>query len=303
MFDILFLGTGASVPSRDKSLPSVAVRCGSEITLFDCGEGTQRQLMISSFSFMKVSQIFITHMHGDHTLGLPGLLQTMGMSGKRSNMLVCGPKGIRDSLTKMLEACEGELEFPIEIREISDGDVVEFKGYSVTAFETQHGTPSLGFLFKEDDRPGRFNKTKAASLGLEPGPDFTRLQNGETVKGVAPDMVIGKSRKGCSLVYTGDTVPCDNIRKAAKNVDVLIHESTYIEKESKLAAEHNHSTAKQAAETAAECGVRKLFLIHVSNRYGDTGPVLNEAKAVFEESVLPSDFEMYTVLHGEIRSA
>ena len=301
MFEILFLGTGASVPSRDRSLPCIAVRQGRSISLFDCGEGSQRQLMISPFSFMKVDRIFITHLHGDHILGLPGLLQTMGMSGRKNPVSVYGPKGLEKALTGMLEACEGELEYDLEINELEGGESFDFSAFSVTVFRTEHNTPSVGFLYREHDRPGTFNKDKAEKLGLIPGEDFSRLQAGETVKGVRPEQVIGPVRGGCSMVYTGDTVPCEEVVTASKDVDVLIHEATYIEEDAGLAKEHSHSTAKNAADIAARCNVRTLALIHISNRYGDTESSLAEAKTVFENTVAPADFQMLTVMNGGIK--
>ena len=300
MFDILFLGTGASVPSRDKSLPCVAVRQGRSITLFDCGEGSQRQLMISPFSFMKIDRILISHMHGDHILGLPGLLQTMGMSGRKKPVSIYGPVGLGKALNCMLDACEGELEFDISINELEGGESFAFDGFSITSFRTVHNTPSVGFLYREDDRPGAFDREKAEKLGLEQS-DYSRLQAGETVKGVRPEQVIGPSRKGCSMVYTGDTVPCDAIKEASAGADVLIHEATYIDEDSKLAEEHFHSTAKAAAEAASECKVRVLALIHISNRYGDNEAALTEARRYFAETIAPSDFQMVTVTNSEIR--
>ncbi len=301
MFEILFLGTGASVPSRDKSLPCMAVKQGRSISLFDCGEGSQRQLMISPFSFMKIDRIFITHMHGDHILGLPGLLQTMGMSGRKNSVSVYGPKGIRKALMLMMDACEGELEYDLEINELEGGESFDFSAFSVTSFRTEHNTPSVGYLYREHDRPGTFNREKAEKLGLIPGEEFSRLQAGEIVKGVRPEQVIGPSRNGCSMVYTGDTVPCGEVEKASENVDVLIHEATYTEEDSGLAKEHFHSTAKAAADVAVKCGVRMLVLIHVSNRYGDTEQSLAEAKTVFENTIAPADFQMLTVTNGSIR--
>ena len=303
MFEILFLGTGASVPSRDRSLPCVAVRQGRSISLFDCGEGSQRQLMISPFSFMKIDRIFITHLHGDHILGLPGLLQTMGMSGRKDPVSVYGPTGLLKALKSMLDACEGELEYELRIEEVEGDEEFSFDSFDVTVFRTVHNTPSVGYVYREHDRPGIFNKEKAEKLGLTPGEDFSRLQAGETVNGVTPDQVIGPRRPGCSLVYTGDTVPCRDIEEASKDVDVLIHEATYTEEDSGLAKEHFHSTAKAAAETASKCNVRMLALIHISNRYGDTESSLAEAKEVFGNTVAPADFQMLTVTNGSIRSA
>ena len=303
MFEILFLGTGASVPSRDRSLPCVAVRQGRSISLFDCGEGSQRQLMISPFSFMKIDRIFITHLHGDHILGLPGLLQTMGMSGRRDPVSVYGPTGLLKALKSMLDACEGELEYELRIEEVEGDEEFSFDSFDVTVFRTVHNTPSVGYVYREHERPGIFNKEKAEKLGLIPGEDFSRLQAGETVKGVTPDQVIGPERPGCSLVYTGDTVPCKDILNASKDVDILIHEATYTEEDSGLAKEHFHSTAKAAAETASKCNVRMLALIHISNRYGDSEASLAEAKSVFGNTIAPEDFQMLTVTNGSIKSA
>ena len=303
MFEILFLGTGASVPSKDRSLPCVAVRQGRSISLFDCGEGSQRQLMISPFSFMKIDRIFITHLHGDHILGLPGLLQTMGMSGRRDPVSVYGPTGLLKALKSMLDACEGELEYELRIEEVEGDEEFSFDSFDVTVFRTVHNTPSVGYVYSEHERPGIFNKEKAERLGLIPGEDFSRLQAGEIVKGVSPDQVIGPKRPGCSLVYTGDTVPCSEILNASKDVDVLIHEATYIEEDSGLAKEHFHSTAKAAAETASKCNVRMLALIHISNRYGDCEASLAEAKSVFGNTIAPDDFQMLTVTNGSVRLA
>lgn len=302
MLELIFLGTGASIPSRDKSLSCVAVRHGNNITMFDCGEGSQRQMMISSLSFMKVNQIFITHLHGDHVLGLPGLLQTMGMSGRKNPLLVCGPKGIKKALTAILDACEGGIEYALEIRELKSKEKIEFKGFSVTSFKTEHVVNSLGYILKEDDSPGKFDKSKALGLGLKPGPDFTRLQSGETINGVRPEQIIGKSRPGCSVAYTGDTMPCSSVSRAVKGVDVLIHESTFSKKESKLALEHMHSTAEQAAITAKESGAKALLLVHISNRYDDIAVIENEAKEIFNDSTAVKDMQMFHVTNGSIRS-
>jgi len=301
MLELLFLGTGASIPSRDKSLPCVAVRHGSNVTMFDCGEGSQRQMMVSSMSFMKINQIFITHLHGDHILGLPGLLQTMGMSGRKDHLLVCGPKGTKKALTKVLDACEGNIEYALEIRELKGGEKIEFKGFSVFSFKTEHVVNSLGYVLKEDDTGGRFDKSKALELGIQPGPDFTRLQNGETINGVRPEQVIGRSKPGCSVAYTGDTIPCRTVSKAVKNVDVLIHEATFSKKEEKLALEHMHSTAGQAAFTAKEANVKTLMLIHISNRYDDITVIENEAKETFANTIAVRDMQMFRVTSGGIR--
>ncbi|MDR0309622.1 MAG: ribonuclease Z [Candidatus Methanoplasma sp.] len=302
MLEILFLGTGASIPSRDRAMPCVAVRHGTDIVLFDCGEGTQRQMMISPFSFMKVKGIFITHMHGDHFLGLPGLLQTMGLSGRKDKLIVCGPEGLSAGLNAVLSVCEGRTDYEIEISELAPGDTKDLGGFSVSAFRTDHNVPSLGYRLSEKDSRGRFDRKKAAALGLRPGPDFAKLQDGESVGDVTPDMVIGPPRPGCSVVYSGDTAPCRELSDAAEGADVLIHESTYSGKESALASEHKHSTSVQAAETAKRCGCRALFLVHVSNRYDDRRTIEEEAKTVFGASAVPDDLDMYMISKDRIRS-
>jgi ribonuclease Z len=301
MLEILFLGTGASIPSRDRAMPCVAVRSGTDIVLFDCGEGTQRQMMVSPFSFMKVKGIFITHMHGDHFLGLPGLLQTMGLSGRKDDLIVCGPKGIGEALDAIFSVCKGNIEYRINIEEKKKNKVVEFDGFRISAFSTDHTEASFGYKLSENNMRGKFDKEKALNLGLRQGPDFSRLQNGETVNGITPEMVMGSSRPGCTLVYSGDTSPCKELSDAAEGVDVLIHESTFSGKESRLALEHKHSTSIQAAETASDCGCRTLFLIHISNRYSDKNVIEEEAKAVFERTIVPEDMEMYKVSNRGVR--
>ncbi|MDR1405112.1 MAG: ribonuclease Z [Candidatus Methanoplasma sp.] len=302
MLDILFLGTGASIPSRDRGMPAVAVRCGTETVLFDCGEGTQRQMMVSPFSFMKIKGIFITHMHGDHFLGLPGLIQTMGLSGRKEKLFVCGPEGLSDAVNTFLSICEGEIGYDLETIDMVSGDRLAFGGFSVTAFRTEHTVPSLGYKFTENESRGRFDRKKAAALGIRPGPDFSRLHSGEPIGDVTPDMVIGPPRSGCSVVYSGDTVPCRELSSAAMGADVLIHESTFSGKESELAETHRHSTAVQAAETARDCGCRVLFMVHTSNRYDIKDTLAEEAERIFADSLIPDDMTLYRVSKEDIRS-
>ncbi len=301
MFEILFAGTGASVPSRDRSLPCIAVKQGRSISLFDCGEGSQRQLMISKFSFMRVDRIFITHMHGDHILGLPGLLMTMGLSGRRDPVSLFGPEGIEFTVNSMLDACEGELEFELIIKEMVPGDTIGFGGFSVTAFKTEHNCPSVGYIYREDDRPGAFNKEKAERLGLKRGPDFAAIQRGETVRGITPDMIIGSTRPGLSMAYPGDTLLCDSVREAVKGVDVLIHEGTYLDADSELAEAHFHSTVKGVAEMAVKEKIRNLMIVHISNRYGDGSEAETEAKTIFERTFVPKDQDIYEITKNGVR--
>ena len=255
MLELLFLGTGASVPSRDRATSCIAVRSGSDITLMDCGEGSQRQIMVSPFSFMKVRNILITHLHGDHVFGLPGLLQTMSLSGRKLPVTVYGPKGIADCVHAFMLATEGETVYPLEIVEVSGGESFESGDVIISVYPTEHNIPSVGYVVRERDRPGKLDRQRALELGIKDGPDMARLKNGETVNGVSPEQVVGEPVKGASISYTGDTVKCPSVVEASKDVTVLIHESTYMSAESELAAEHWHSTALQAAEVARECGV------------------------------------------------
>ena len=301
MLELTFLGTGAAVPSRDRAMSCVAVKHGPSVVLFDCAEGTQRQLMLSQLSFMKVSAIFVTHMHGDHMLGLPGLLQTMGFSGRDRPLTVCGPVGFARSYGMLLGACEGELEYPVEVLELSPGDSVRVPGATVTAFATQHGTASVGYVYREDPLPGRFDKARAVELGLKPGPDFAAIQRGESVRGVSPDQIVGPERPGLSVAYTGDTVRLDSIAEACSGVNVLIHESTYASEEGELAAKNLHSTCRDAAETAASAGAGCLILTHISNRYNETDGLLAQSRSVFPETYVAADMDRFEVSASGVR--
>jgi len=311
MTDVLFLGTGAGIPSRTRSLPCVAVRHGHDIILFDCGEGVQRQMIISPFSFMKVSAIFITHLHGDHILGLPGLLQTMGMSGRRDILTIGGPKGIKRSMKAMLSSCERtyaekvpsdplkELEFPLKVIEMTVSEI-KFQGYSVSSFPTDHSVGSVGFVFREDDLPGKFDAVKAKELGIRQR-EFSLLRKGVPVRDIVPDSVIGPPRPGCRIVYTGDTAPSPAVTEASEGADLLIHESTYSESESELARNYKHSTATDAARCAMDAGAGMLALVHISNRYDDPEILRSEASAIFADTIVPSDMTLISLSRKNIR--
>ena len=301
MLEITFLGTGAGVPSKDRAMSAVAVRQGSQVTLFDCAEGTQRQLMMSRLSFMKIDQIFISHLHGDHMLGLPGLIQTMGMSGRKNPLDVYGPKGIRDAVLGMLNACEGVYEYELRITELEPDQSLEFGTHHVTAFRTVHGVPSLGFRYLEKDSPGAFDKAKAISLGISPGPDFGRLQRGETVNGVRPEQVMEPVKKGLSVVYTGDTVSDESVVLGSMGADVIIHDSTYDGDEVDRAAKHMHSTCVQAAEVAKRASARYLLLTHFSHRYDDCNVLQDHAREVFENTFAVNDFDIFELTRSELR--
>ena len=286
--DVLFLGTAGSSPSPRRGLPATLVRRGGDRLLFDCGEGTQRQLM-RSVGLIELEELFITHFHADHVLGLPGMLKTFALRGRERALTVYGPPGLR-RVYALLEPVIGRLGFRVELLELAANDELEREGYRIAAFDVDHGGPGLGYALVEDPRPGQFDPERARSLGVTPGPDFGRLQSGEEVNGVRPDHVMGETRRGRKVVLTGDTAPCDMTRLVAWEADLLVHEATFMEEDAERAAETRHSTAAQAAELAAAAGVQMLALTHISPRYAG-GQVREEARAAFENVIVPRDFD------------
>jgi ribonuclease Z len=285
---VFFVGTAGSVPTARRGLPALLVRRGGDRILFDCGEGTQRQL-VSSVGLAELTEIFVTHVHADHWLGLPGLLKTFDLRGRERPLRLSGPRGLRELVTVMLGAA-GRVRFEIELVELQRGDVLERDGYKIAPVPVAHRGRAFGYVVFEDERPGEFDPDKAVSLGLTPGPDFGRVQRGETVDGVAPEQVLGPSRPGRKLVISGDTMPCETLQVAAHGADLLIHEATFAEEERERAAETGHSTAAEAATVARDADVGLLALTHISTRYS-AGLLRDEARAVFERTVLPRDFD------------
>jgi ribonuclease Z len=286
--DVLFLGTAGSSPSPRRGLPATLVRRGGDRLLFDCGEGTQRQLMRST-GLVELEELFVTHFHADHVLGLPGMLKTFALRQREREMVVYGPRGLR-RVYELLEPVIGRLSFRVRLEELAGNDELERDGYRIAAFDVDHGGPGLGYAVVEDPRPGQFDPERAAELGVRPGPDFGRLQHGQEVDGVRPEQVMGETRRGRKLVLTGDTAPCEMTRLVAWEADLLVHEATFLEEDAERAAETRHSTAAQAAELAAAAGVRMLALTHVSPRYSG-GQVREEASAAFENVIVPRDFD------------
>ena len=290
--DVLFVGTAGSAPSARRGLPATLVRRGGDRLLFDCGEGTQRQL-VRSTGLVELEEIFITHFHADHVLGLPGMLKTFALRQRERALTVYGPAGLR-GLFNSLRPIVGRVPFPLDLHELEPNDELERDGYRIAAYATDHGTGALGYALVEDPRPGVFDPDKARQLGVTPGPDFGRLQEGETVNGVDPDQVMGEARRGRRIVLAGDTVPCEMTRLVAFEADLLVHEATFLEEEADRAAETRHSTARQAAELAAAAGVTMLALTHISPRYGGR-EVRDEARVAFENTVVPRDFDRIEV--------
>jgi ribonuclease Z len=290
---LFFLGTAGSVPSARRGLPAVLVRRGGDRLLFDCGEGTQRQLL-RSVGLLDLDTIFITHFHADHWLGLPGMLKSFGLRERSEPLTVYGPPGLRELMNAM-RVVYGRLPYEMSIVELDPAETVEYDGYRIAAVPVRHkGAVSYGYALFEDARPGHLDARLAEELGVCPGPDFGRLQRGETVGGVKPEQVMGPTREGRKLVISGDTAPCEALAIAAHEADVLVHEATFAEEESERARQTLHSTARQAAEVARDAHVRMLALTHVSSRYPG-GDLREEARAIFPQTEAPRDFDTIEV--------
>jgi ribonuclease Z len=296
---IVFLGTGGTYPSKLRNVTSIAVQMPGEVIMFDCGEGTQRQLMRSSVSFMKIKKIFISHLHADHFLGLPGLIQSMSLNGREDELLVYGPRGLKENVRSMLNLGYYKGDFEVVARDLRPGAVVDYDAYKIRAVSADHSIPALAFSLEERARPGKFDVKRAKALGIPEGPMFRRLQQGKDVSihgdRITPGMVLGRPRPGRKMVYSGDTKPSDRITALASGADVLIHDCTLDSSHDRLAHDFGHSTAAQAAAVAKEAKVKMLFLVHVSPRYEDTGVLENEAKRIFKNSVVAHDLLEYSV--------
>jgi ribonuclease Z len=293
---IIFLGTAGSVPTQKRSLPAVIIQRKGEQIMFDCGEGTQRQMTRAKAGFHKKTKIFISHMHGDHVLGLPGLLQTMALLDRDKKLDVYGPPGIKRFLEDVRETVQFVLTFPVEIHEIYEAGVVcEEQEYSVQAAWANHVIPNLAYAFIEKPRPGRFYPEKAKALGIPEGPLWSKLQHGHNVKlpggrVVKPEDVTGVPRTGRKIVYTGDTRPFRGFVKFAVNADLLIHDATLDEELAERAEEDGHSTPSQAARDAKKARVKRLILTHISARYEDTSTLLKQAQKIFRNTQVAEDF-------------
>jgi ribonuclease Z len=290
---IFFAGTAGSVPTARRGLPATLLRRGSDKVLIDCGEGTQRQL-IRSVGLPEITEVFLTHLHLDHWLGLPGMLKSFDLRDRSTPLTVFGPPGTEALIENLRRTIFGRLKYRCKAVDLEPDAIVEFDGYEIHALRVRHRGEAYGYALIEADRPGRFDAELAASLGVTPGPDFGRLQRGETVGGVAPEQVVGETRRGRKLVFSGDTSPCDMVRVAADGADVLVHEATFTSEERERALETGHSTARQAAELAVEAGVGLLALTHLSTRYAGR-EIRDEARAIFPRTEVPRDFDLIDV--------
>jgi ribonuclease Z len=290
---LFFAGSAGSVPSARRGLPAVLVRRGGEKLLFDCGEGTQRQLL-RSVGLLDLDSIFITHFHADHWLGLPGMLKSFGLRERSAPLTVYGPPGLKE-LMGVMRVVYGRLPYELSVLELAPAESVQRDGYLIAAIPVRHRSESsYGYALVEEPRPGHLDARLAAELGVTPGPDFGRLQRGESVAGVKPEQVMGATREGRKIVLSGDTAPCEALAIAAHQADVLVHEATFAEEEAERARQTSHSTARQAAELARDAEVRMLALTHVSSRYAGS-ELRDEARAVFAATEAPRDFDTIEV--------
>jgi len=291
---VTFLGTGAAVPSPERNVSALALAREGETLLFDCGEGTQRQMMRYGASFT-FCELFFTHFHSDHLLGLTGLVRTLGMQDRQEPLRLYGPKGAERVLGQALAVGIERTKFPVEITELKPGDRLHRDAYDLVLFDTDHRADSVGYALVEHLRLGRFNPDRARELGIPEGPLWGKLHRGEPVtlpdgRRVTAGELVGPTRPGRTIVLSGDTRPCDALLHAARGADLLVHEATFAAEESDRARETGHSTAAEAAEIAREAGVRQLVLTHISARYSREAPeLLAEAQAVFPNTVIARD--------------
>jgi ribonuclease Z len=300
--DVVFLGTSGSVPTARRALTSLLIRRGGERLLVDCGEGTQRQLLRSGIGLVELREVFLTHYHADHYLGLPGMLKTFSLRGREQPLTVYGPPGLSD-LFDGLRRIFGKLSYPLELCEIRPGDALDRGDYRLVPFAVEHRVSAVGYALVESARPGRFDVATAQGLGVPEGPLWGTLQRGEPVtvgdgSRVTPEQVLGPGRPGRTVVVSGDTEPARTVLEAAIEADLLVHDATFGSAEQERADETAHTTAAGAAELARLAGVKMLALTHLSTRY--FGPeLLGEAREVFAESVVPKDFDIIEVRFAE----
>ncbi|OYR47042.1 ribonuclease Z [Halorubrum sp. Ea8] len=299
---VTFLGTGGAVPTTERAPSALFVNREGDRLLFDCGEGTQRGMMRYGTGF-GIDHVFVSHLHGDHVLGIPGLVQTLGFNDRSAPLTVHCPPGTGEDLRDLVHAVGHDPAFRVRIEEVAPGEVaLDADGYAVRAFETEHRTVSQGYVLDEDDRPGRFDRPRAEELGVPVGPKFGRLHDGEPVEAedgtvVEPDQVVGPPRPGRTLVYTADTRPRERTVEAAAGADLLVHDATFGDDMADRARDTAHSTGREAGEIAERADAKRLALVHISSRYAaDASPIRREAMEAFDGDVLlPDDGDLVEV--------
>jgi len=302
--DVIPLGTASAIPTRDRHLSALAVERKGRILLFDCGEGTQYRLLHADLNRARIDAIFVTHLHGDHCYGLPGLLSTLSLQQRTDPVTLVLPSGGRAMLEAIPGAAPADLSFPVRITEVEEsltgGAVYETDELTVTARPLAHRAFAMGFRLEEQTRPGRFRPERARELGVPEGPAFARLQDGDPVTlddgtTVHPEQVLGPRRPGVALAYVTDTRPCDGGRTLADGVDLLYHDATFADALHARAVETGHSTAREAATVARDAGVGRLLLGHLSARYDDPAPLAAEAQAVFPRAEVAEELRRYVL--------
>lgn len=292
--EVAFLGTSGGVPTPERGLPCIAIKRRGELILFDCGEGSQRQLLRAGIGFVKRLKIFITHLHSDHVLGLAGLLQSMGLMGREDPLPVYGPRGLVKLIDAFKEALSFELPYVVETHEVNEGVVYEGDGYKIEARLVDHSVLSLAYALCEVERSGRFSPEKAVGLGVPKGPLWKALQTGRAVevggRVIRPEEVLGPPRRGLKVVYSGDTTFTQSLVELSRGADLLIHEATFDDSLEQRALKEKHSTARQAATVAKLAKVKRLVLTHISPRYQDASILKKQAEEVFPSVEVAYDF-------------
>jgi ribonuclease Z len=306
MLSVHFLGTSASRPTVERNVSSMVVVREGETMMFDCGEGTQRQMMRYGVSFA-LEDIFFTHFHADHVLGVVGLMRTMALQGREEPMRLWGPRGAARVLRRAAEFGVERVGFRVDVEELEPGTTIARSGYVIVAYPTDHGSPALGYAIVEEERRGRFNPQLARELEIPEGPLWGKLHRGEPVtldggRVIEPSTLVGPTRPGRRVVISGDTRPCDATVELARGADLLVHEATFADEEATRAIETGHSTAREAAIVARRAGARRLALTHFSARYSrDPGVLVQEAQQEFREVVAARDgMEMEIAFQQEV---
>lgn len=298
-FKVVFLGTSSAVPVANRSFPSVAVLRKDEVILMDCGEGTQRQMVIATIGFCRKMKILITHLHGDHVGGLLGLLQTMSMLKRTKVLDIYGPRGIKSFINSTINYLKVELQYPLNIWEVKDGLIVKDREYEVYVKRGVHFVSNYCYLLKELPRPGRFDTQKAKRFGVPEGPLWHKIQSGQKIvinnKIIKPEMILGPPRPGRILGFSGDTRPHPSFPKFFREADLLVFESTYSDKDADKASQNMHSTSSDAAKIALNADAKMLALIHLSARYEDSSIILNEASKHFKNVIIPEDMDVIEI--------
>jgi ribonuclease Z len=294
MIRLTFLGTGAAVPSVERNVTSLMLEREGEAFLFDCGEGTQRQMMRYAVGF-GVRDIYFTHYHADHVLGLPGLLRTMAFQDRTAPLRLHGPAGAQRELGVLVGLGMERPKFPVEIHEMAPGDAVAGDGFAIVAAEARHKGKCLAFALVESDRLGRFDPDRARELGVPEGPRWGAIHRGESItlddgRRISPEELVGPPRPGRRVTLSGDSAPCESVRELARGADLLVHEATFGDDEQERARDTRHATAREAATIARDAGVRRLVLTHISARYSREAPeLLAEAREIFPETMVARD--------------